>query len=172
MDLVPILTRAESLFHRFERSVQERSKRWKSDSARVRMGTRSIVFESSLTRDCNVSNLPYRTNRPPASPRRNGPRFYFRQQGKITPAYCCICTERSKRWKSDSARVRMGTRSIVFESSLTRDCNVNELSNTMDLVPILTRAESLFHRFERSVQAIDKSLMQQYAGVIFPCCLK
>lgn len=33
---------------------------------------------------------------------------------------------------------------------------VNELSNTMDLVPILTRAESLFHRFERSVQAIDK----------------
>lgn len=26
----------------------------------------------------------------------------------------------------------------------------------MDLVPILTRAESLFHRFERSVQAIDK----------------
>jgi hypothetical protein len=24
------------------------------------------------------------------------------------------------------------------------------------LVPILTRAESLFHRFERSVQAIDK----------------
>lgn len=33
---------------------------------------------------------------------------------------------------------------------------VNELSNTMDLVPILTRAESLFRRFERSVQAIDK----------------
>ncbi|KAJ5438964.1 GTPase-activating protein GYP7 [Penicillium daleae] len=33
---------------------------------------------------------------------------------------------------------------------------INELSNTMDLVPILTRAESLFHRFERSVQAIDK----------------
>lgn len=26
----------------------------------------------------------------------------------------------------------------------------------MDLVPILTRAESLFHRFERSVQLIDK----------------
>lgn len=26
----------------------------------------------------------------------------------------------------------------------------------MELVPILTRAESLFHRFERSVQAIDK----------------
>jgi DNA-nicking Smr family endonuclease len=26
----------------------------------------------------------------------------------------------------------------------------------MDLVPILTRAESLFKRFERSVQAIDK----------------
>lgn len=34
--------------------------------------------------------------------------------------------------------------------------SVNELSNTMDLIPILTRAESLFHRFERSVQAIDK----------------
>ncbi|KAF3400109.1 GTPase-activating protein GYP7 [Penicillium rolfsii] len=33
---------------------------------------------------------------------------------------------------------------------------INELSNTMDLVPILTRAESLFRRFERSVQAIDK----------------
>ncbi|CAG8418752.1 unnamed protein product [Penicillium salamii] len=33
---------------------------------------------------------------------------------------------------------------------------INELSNTMDLVPILTRAESLFKRFERSVQAIDK----------------
>lgn len=33
---------------------------------------------------------------------------------------------------------------------------VNELSNTMDLVPILTRAESLFHRFERAVQAVDK----------------
>lgn len=33
---------------------------------------------------------------------------------------------------------------------------VNELSNTMDLLPILTRAESLFRRFERSVQAIDK----------------
>ncbi|KAJ5180184.1 hypothetical protein N7492_003394 [Penicillium capsulatum] len=33
---------------------------------------------------------------------------------------------------------------------------INELSNTMDLVPILTRAESLFHRFERSVQAVDK----------------
>ncbi|KAJ5368163.1 GTPase-activating protein GYP7 [Penicillium cataractarum] len=33
---------------------------------------------------------------------------------------------------------------------------INELSNTMDLVPILTRAESLFHRFERSVQVIDK----------------
>lgn len=26
----------------------------------------------------------------------------------------------------------------------------------MDLVPLLTRAESLFHRFERTVQAIDK----------------
>ncbi|KAL2871361.1 GTPase-activating protein GYP7 [Aspergillus lucknowensis] len=33
---------------------------------------------------------------------------------------------------------------------------INELSNTMDLIPILARAESLFHRFERSVQAIDK----------------
>ncbi|PLB49396.1 putative GTPase activating protein [Aspergillus steynii IBT 23096] len=33
---------------------------------------------------------------------------------------------------------------------------INELSNTMDLLPILTRAESLFRRFERSVQAIDK----------------
>ncbi|KAF4178706.1 hypothetical protein CNMCM8694_004853 [Aspergillus lentulus] len=33
---------------------------------------------------------------------------------------------------------------------------VNELSNTMELVPILTRAESLFRRFERTVEAIDK----------------
>ncbi|PYH48150.1 GTPase-activating protein GYP7 [Aspergillus saccharolyticus JOP 1030-1] len=33
---------------------------------------------------------------------------------------------------------------------------INELSNTMELIPILTRAESLFHRFERAVQAIDK----------------
>lgn len=33
---------------------------------------------------------------------------------------------------------------------------VNELSNTIELIPILTRAESLFHRFERKVQAIDK----------------
>ncbi|KAL1970265.1 hypothetical protein VTN77DRAFT_5425 [Rasamsonia byssochlamydoides] len=33
---------------------------------------------------------------------------------------------------------------------------INELSNTMELVPILTRAESLFRRFERTVQAIDK----------------
>ncbi|KAL4803289.1 rab-GTPase-TBC domain-containing protein [Aspergillus unguis] len=33
---------------------------------------------------------------------------------------------------------------------------INELSNTMDLLPILTRAESLFHRFGRSIEAIDK----------------
>ncbi|KAJ5622973.1 GTPase-activating protein GYP7 [Penicillium lividum] len=33
---------------------------------------------------------------------------------------------------------------------------INELSNTMELLPILTRAESLFRRFERSVHAIDK----------------
>ncbi|KAL4778640.1 rab-GTPase-TBC domain-containing protein [Aspergillus varians] len=33
---------------------------------------------------------------------------------------------------------------------------INELSNTMELVPILTRAESLFHRFGRSIEAIDK----------------
>ncbi|KAL1886863.1 GTPase activating protein [Paecilomyces lecythidis] len=33
---------------------------------------------------------------------------------------------------------------------------INELSNTIDLIPILTRAESLFRRFERMVQAIDK----------------
>jgi hypothetical protein len=33
---------------------------------------------------------------------------------------------------------------------------VNELSNTMELIPILTRAESLFRRFERTVEAIDK----------------
>lgn len=45
---------------------------------------------------------------------------------------------------------------IIDFESLTLQSLVNELSNTMDLVPILTRAESLFHRFERSVQAIDK----------------
>lgn len=33
---------------------------------------------------------------------------------------------------------------------------INELSNVIELVPILTRAESLFRRFERTVQAIDK----------------
>ena len=33
---------------------------------------------------------------------------------------------------------------------------VNELSNSMELIPILTRAESLFRRFERTVQTIDK----------------
>ncbi|KAL5047753.1 hypothetical protein BDW71DRAFT_34847 [Aspergillus fruticulosus] len=33
---------------------------------------------------------------------------------------------------------------------------INELSNTMDLVPIITRAESLFHRFGRQIEAIDK----------------
>jgi hypothetical protein len=33
---------------------------------------------------------------------------------------------------------------------------INELSNSMELNPLLTRAESLFRRFERTVQAIDK----------------
>ncbi|KAL1993853.1 hypothetical protein VTN49DRAFT_2522 [Thermomyces lanuginosus] len=33
---------------------------------------------------------------------------------------------------------------------------INELSCTMELVPLLTRAESLFRRFERMVQRIDK----------------
>lgn len=33
---------------------------------------------------------------------------------------------------------------------------INELSNSMELIPLLTRAESLFRRFERTVQAIDK----------------
>ncbi|KAL2371274.1 hypothetical protein RJ035_003232 [Blastomyces gilchristii] len=33
---------------------------------------------------------------------------------------------------------------------------INELSNTMELIPILSRAEALFHRFERKVEAIDK----------------
>lgn len=39
-------------------------------------------------------------------------------------------TKRSKRWKSDSARVRIGMRSIVLESSLTEGisiCNVRVL---------------------------------------------
>ena len=33
---------------------------------------------------------------------------------------------------------------------------VNELSNTIDLIPTLSRAEALFHRFEKKVEAIDK----------------
>ncbi|KAL4884039.1 putative GTPase activating protein [Aspergillus karnatakaensis] len=33
---------------------------------------------------------------------------------------------------------------------------INELSNTMELTPILSRAEFLYHRFQRSVEAIDK----------------
>jgi len=33
---------------------------------------------------------------------------------------------------------------------------INELSNTIDLIPILSRAEGLFHRFQRIVEAVDK----------------
>ncbi|OAX84961.1 hypothetical protein ACJ72_00663 [Emergomyces africanus] len=33
---------------------------------------------------------------------------------------------------------------------------INDLSNTMELIPILSRAEALFHRFEKKVEAIDK----------------
>lgn len=33
---------------------------------------------------------------------------------------------------------------------------VNELSNTMDLIPILSRAEALFRRFQKKVETIDK----------------
>ena len=33
---------------------------------------------------------------------------------------------------------------------------VNELSSTIDLIPILTKAEALFRRFQRTVEAIDK----------------
>lgn len=33
---------------------------------------------------------------------------------------------------------------------------VNELSSTIDLIPLLSRAEALFHRFERKVETIDK----------------
>ena len=40
---------------------------------------------------------------------------------------------------------------------LTWGNKVNELSNTIDLIPILTRAESIFHRFERTVNRIDKN---------------
>jgi TBC1 domain family member 15 len=35
-------------------------------------------------------------------------------------------------------------------------CTVNELSNTIELEPILIRAEALFRRFQRLVEAIDK----------------
>ncbi|PGH12758.1 hypothetical protein AJ80_06582 [Polytolypa hystricis UAMH7299] len=33
---------------------------------------------------------------------------------------------------------------------------INELSNTIDLIPLLTRAEALFRRFEKTVETIDK----------------
>ncbi|EFW19039.1 GTPase activating protein [Coccidioides posadasii str. Silveira] len=33
---------------------------------------------------------------------------------------------------------------------------VNELSNTIDLIPILSRAEALFYRFQKKVETIDK----------------
>ena len=33
---------------------------------------------------------------------------------------------------------------------------VNDLSNTIDLIPILVRAETLFRRFEKKVETIDK----------------
>ncbi|EER43928.1 GTPase-activating protein GYP7 [Histoplasma capsulatum H143] len=33
---------------------------------------------------------------------------------------------------------------------------INDLSNTMELIPILSRAEALFRRFEKKVEAIDK----------------
>ncbi|WEW61492.1 GTPase activating protein [Emydomyces testavorans] len=33
---------------------------------------------------------------------------------------------------------------------------INELSNTIDLIPILSRAEALFHRFQKKVETIDK----------------
>ncbi|KAF3490656.1 uncharacterized protein GIQ15_00173 [Arthroderma uncinatum] len=33
---------------------------------------------------------------------------------------------------------------------------INELSNTIDLIPTLSRAEALFRRFEKKVEAIDK----------------
>lgn len=35
-------------------------------------------------------------------------------------------------------------------------CLVNELSNTIDLIPTLSKAEALFHRFEKKVETIDK----------------
>jgi hypothetical protein len=39
---------------------------------------------------------------------------------------------------------------------LTTCIIVNELSNTIDLDSTLIRAEALFHRFQRRVEAIDK----------------
>lgn len=50
--------------------------------------------------------------------------------------------------------------SIVYPNILLTEIDniilVNELSSTIDLIPILTKAEALFRRFERTVEAIDK----------------
>lgn len=45
---------------------------------------------------------------------------------------------------------------IPESQELTNQKIVNELSNSIDLESTLVRAESLFHRFQRTVEAIDK----------------
>jgi TBC1 domain family member 15 len=45
---------------------------------------------------------------------------------------------------------------LNMEKIDTNDVTVNELANTIDLESTLIRAEALFHRFQRTVEAIDK----------------
>lgn len=44
----------------------------------------------------------------------------------------------------------------VLPEHSTHSFTVNELSGTIELEPILVRAESLFRRFQRTVETIDK----------------
>lgn len=47
-------------------------------------------------------------------------------------------------------------RTLRFDNWITNDEIVNELANQIDLESTLVRAEALFHRFQRTVEAIDK----------------
>ncbi len=54
--------------------------------------------------------------------------------------------------------LKYGTRLSIQQTSIAvlTGCAVNELSNTIDLPSTLLRAQSLFRRFQRTVEAIDK----------------
>lgn len=51
---------------------------------------------------------------------------------------------------------KLATRSLPLHQATTNVTTVNELSGTMDLESTLVRAESLFKRFQRTVETIDK----------------